>query len=959
MMNAEVQLPPCSCFCSGLPACFMMIMVAFPPVSFPLFLFCICTVLISISEGMPERDTSIMLCVQKLRVLIEDSDQNLKYLGLLAMSKILKTHPKSVQAHKDLIMQCLDDKDESIRLRALDLLYGMVTKKNVMEIIRKLLHHMDKAEGAHYRDELLSKIIDICSQSNYTHISNFEWYVSVLVELTRVEGTQHGKLVANQMLDVAIRVPAVRSFTVAQMALLVENSHLLVRSAQRTTITEVLYAAAWICGEFAEFLPDPRGTLEAMVRMRMGSLPSHIQATFIQNILKVYSRIISRAEEEHDDETIHEVGKLVLERLPDLVSSSDLEVQERACTILTLMKQIQKLQGRGEKVAKDLAFLFAGDLNPVAPKAQRKVPVPEGLDLDAWINEPPPVESEEDEKEEDVEIFRQDAHVTGERQQPPREEPSEEELERRRQVRKDEQAHNPHYLKQTSPFRRGVNDTVGEEVPPVAKLDLNVPLHIPGMVRSDRYLNLDSTDDERKKKKKKKKKGGKKGKGKKGESSEEEEVVSPVERPEVSTQVELPEGASVSDNDEEDTRPLDDPHRALDINLDEPLKPYERLAPPAPYASLAAPEPKLADGAIRSDVTKESTKKKSKTKEEKDKKKGKKKKKKSQENGEEEKQAKEEELIPIENHVEANGLQTENLIEEDLVGVVGNHAPRVPASKEEGKEEVKEKKEKVKKKKKGKKEGKRKKKVDDIQNEVEDNGVSREEMSRKPEELHFVPSRLLLAEDSHLRLTYDTRVMPGDEHQIVVVVEFSNLDSHLARQLEWNVLDTINTKMIRGPSEADGISVPFQLPPASSVEYKYSFRVDCITVPQKLRGTLTYMLEMPDGATHKKLDFSLRFPVTAFLLTGLPPGEGEVGFARLLSGGELTAKGTVTVTEVSEEFPLVLSKLCSHLHTGLVERVDHTASLYARSIQGHHVALLVKALPGDRLTCDGKGSDQQ
>lgn len=51
----------------------------------------------------------------------------MKYLGLLAMSKILKTHPKSVQAHKDLVLQCLDDKDESIRLRALDLLYGMVS----------------------------------------------------------------------------------------------------------------------------------------------------------------------------------------------------------------------------------------------------------------------------------------------------------------------------------------------------------------------------------------------------------------------------------------------------------------------------------------------------------------------------------------------------------------------------------------------------------------------------------------------------------------------------------------------------------------------------------------------------------------------------------------------------------------------------------------------------------------
>lgn len=54
-----------------------------------------------------------------------------KYLGLLAMSKILITHPKSVQAHKDLILQCLDDKDESIRLRALDLLYGMVSAINL------------------------------------------------------------------------------------------------------------------------------------------------------------------------------------------------------------------------------------------------------------------------------------------------------------------------------------------------------------------------------------------------------------------------------------------------------------------------------------------------------------------------------------------------------------------------------------------------------------------------------------------------------------------------------------------------------------------------------------------------------------------------------------------------------------------------------------------------------------
>ena len=34
-----------------------------------------------------------------------------------------------------------------------------------------------------------------------------------------------------------------------------------------------------------------------------------------------------------------------------------------------------------------IKVLYAGELNPVGPKAQRKVPIPEGLDLDAWINE--------------------------------------------------------------------------------------------------------------------------------------------------------------------------------------------------------------------------------------------------------------------------------------------------------------------------------------------------------------------------------------------------------------------------------------------------------------------------------------------------------------------------------------------------------------------------------------------
>lgn len=49
------------------------------------------------------------------------------------------------------------------------------------------------------------------------HISLFFRYVSILVELTRIDGTKHGSMIASQMLDVAIRVQAIRGFAVSQM----------------------------------------------------------------------------------------------------------------------------------------------------------------------------------------------------------------------------------------------------------------------------------------------------------------------------------------------------------------------------------------------------------------------------------------------------------------------------------------------------------------------------------------------------------------------------------------------------------------------------------------------------------------------------------------------------------------------------------------------------------------------
>ncbi|PNI11636.1 AP3D1 isoform 5 [Pan troglodytes] len=912
-------------------------------------------VLISLSSGMPNHSASIQLCVQKLRILIEDSDQNLKYLGLLAMSKILKTHPKSVQSHKDLILQCLDDKDESIRLRALDLLYGMVSKKNLMEIVKKLMTHVDKAEGTTYRDELLTKIIDICSQSNYQYITNFEWYISILVELTRLEGTRHGHLIAAQMLDVAIRVKAIRKFAVSQMSALLDSAHLLASSTQRNGICEVLYAAAWICGEFSEHLQEPHHTLEAMLRPRVTTLPGHIQAVYVQNVVKLYASILQQKEQAGEAEGAQAVTQLMVDRLPQFVQSADLEVQERASCILQLVKHIQKLQAKDVPVAEEVSALFAGELNPVAPKAQKKVPVPEGLDLDAWINEP--LSDSESEDERPRAVFHE------EEQRRPKHRPSEadeEELARRREARKQEQANNPFYIKSSPSPQKRYQDTPGVEHIPVVQIDLSVPLKVPGLPMSDQYVKLEEERRHRQKlekDKRRKKRKEKEKKGKRRHSSlptESDEDIAPAQQVDIVTE-EMPENALPSDEDDKDPN---DPYRALDIDLDKPLADSEKL-PIQKHRNTETSKSPEKDVPM---VEKKSKKPKKKEKKHKQKERDKEKKK--------EKEKKAEDLdfwlsttpppapaptpapVPSTGELSVNTVTTPKDECEDAKTEVQGEEDDAEGQ-DQDKKSPKPKKKQHRKEKEERTKGKKKSKKqppgsEEAAGEPVQNGA--------PEEEQLPPesSYSLLAENSYVKMTCDIRGSLQEDSQVTVAIVLENRSSSILKGMELSVLDSLNARMARpqGSSVHDGVPVPFQLPPGVSNEAQYVFTIQSIVMAQKLKGTLSFIAKNDEGATHEKLDFRLHFSCSSYLIT--TPCYSDA-FAKLLESGDLSMS-SIKVDGIRMSFQNLLAKICFHHHFSVVERVDSCASMYSRSIQGHHVCLLVKK-GENSVSVDGKCSD--
>ena len=123
---------------------------------------------------------------------------------------------------------------------------------------------------------------------------------------------------------------------------------------------------------------------------------------------------------------------------------------------------------------------------------------------------------------------------------------------------------NPHYLKGATKKMEYEN----VENIPIAELDIPIKLVTSSQKRSDKYLTID------KKKKKKKTKKSKRGKI---ESSSDEADIN-VDLPLiVNKNMELPEGATLSDTESTHDN-LDDPHRALDIDLDI-VSPHENKVP--------------------------------------------------------------------------------------------------------------------------------------------------------------------------------------------------------------------------------------------------------------------------------------------------------------------------------------------------------------------------------------------
>ncbi|KAL7271800.1 AP-3 complex subunit delta [Rhizina undulata] len=426
--------------------------------------------------GIQETDEGEELasvCVTKLRGFLVEGDSNLKYVGLLALTKLVGTHAHLVAMHQDVILDCIDDADISIRYRALELVVGMVDSDSLPDVVGRLMRQLKPAanmteeefvelEGVagdgseedmeeevmhsrrkqkretvalelpeDYKRAVIERIIEMCARDMYANVGDFEWYLDVLVQLVRyappirtsavAEGREEedveeyeddeeegkerdvGEAIGRELRNIAIRVKSVTAEAVRCAEMLVARRDGMFPAAGGGG-KRVLCAAGFIVGEYSSLLTDPSEAITSLLHPSSLTLPPDILAIYIQAIPKVYacltgSEMVSWTPSRKS--TLILLTDRIVKFLEPLSTSPNLEVQERAVEFLELfrlaaeaiagqpaaMEDAEEAYDPPLLLTQAIPAMFVGvELNPVAPRAQRKVPVPVGLDLDEPVN---------------------------------------------------------------------------------------------------------------------------------------------------------------------------------------------------------------------------------------------------------------------------------------------------------------------------------------------------------------------------------------------------------------------------------------------------------------------------------------------------------------------------------------------------------------------------------------------
>ncbi|CAK7264070.1 clathrin associated protein complex large subunit [Sporothrix epigloea] len=188
-----------------------------------------------------EADSGLrVLGVNILGKFLSNRDNNIRYVALNTLIKVVAIEPNAVQRHRNTILDCLRDPDISIRRRALDLSFTLINESNVRVLIRELLAFLEVADNE-FKPTMTSQI-GIAADK---FAPNKRWHVDTMLRVLSLAGNYVKEPIMSSFIRLVATTPELQTYTVQK---LYAN---LKKDITQESLTQ---AAAWSIGEYGDAL---------------------------------------------------------------------------------------------------------------------------------------------------------------------------------------------------------------------------------------------------------------------------------------------------------------------------------------------------------------------------------------------------------------------------------------------------------------------------------------------------------------------------------------------------------------------------------------------------------------------------------------------------------------------------------------------------------------------------------
>ncbi|GAA6056924.1 hypothetical protein JCM3770_001325 [Rhodotorula araucariae] len=181
-----------------------------------------------------------VMAINILGKFLGNRDNNIRYVALNTLLKVVAMDTNAVQRHRAIILDCLRDGDISIRRRALELSYALINESNVRVLTRELLAFLEVADN----EFKLGMTTQVCAGAE-RFAPNRRWHIDTVLRVLKLAGNYVREEVLASFIRLVTHTPDLQSYTVYKLY-----------TALRADVSQeaLTLAGVWTIGEYGDVL---------------------------------------------------------------------------------------------------------------------------------------------------------------------------------------------------------------------------------------------------------------------------------------------------------------------------------------------------------------------------------------------------------------------------------------------------------------------------------------------------------------------------------------------------------------------------------------------------------------------------------------------------------------------------------------------------------------------------------